>query len=152
MIRRLEARDVDAILAIQAAAPEIAQWTSWDYARIAHGEMAGWVADESGAIVGFLVARAIGHEIEILNFAVEKARRGCGTGSALLREAFAWGEKQGAERAFLEVRASNAVALKFYERHGFAAVGRRKAYYVAPVEDALVLSVSLRAVREADAH
>jgi len=45
-IRALEARDVEAILAIQAACPEIAQWTAWDYDRVARGEMAGWVAEE----------------------------------------------------------------------------------------------------------
>ena len=45
-IRAMEARDIDAILAIQGASPEIAHWTLWDYNRVASGEMAGWVADE----------------------------------------------------------------------------------------------------------
>lgn len=145
MIRNLEVRDGHAVLAIQAASPEIAQWTSWDYARVAQGEMAGWIAEEDDVVVGFLIARAIAHEIEILNFAVDKRLRGRGIGASLLREAFQWGKTQGAQRAFLEVRSSNAAALKFYERHGFQTVGRRRSYYVDPVEDALVLSVALSA-------
>ena len=46
-IRPLESRDVEAILEIQAGCPEIAQWTAWDYDRVARGEMAGWVATEN---------------------------------------------------------------------------------------------------------
>jgi [ribosomal protein S18]-alanine N-acetyltransferase len=143
--RNLEVRDVDAILAIQAASPEIAQWTSWDYARVARGEMAGWIGEEEDGVAGFLIARAIGHEIEILNFAVDKRLRGRGIGTSLLHEAFQWGKAQGAERAFLEVRTSNSTALKFYEGHGFQTVGRRRSYYIEPIEDALVLSVALPA-------
>ena len=86
-IRALESRDVEDILAIQAACPEIAQWTAWDYDRVARGEMAGWVATENlrvgsevaaGAsveggveVAGFLVARRVSSDLEILNFAVE---------------------------------------------------------------------------------
>ena len=33
-IRAIELRDIDAILAIQSASPEIAQWTLWDYERV----------------------------------------------------------------------------------------------------------------------
>ena len=122
-IRALEARDVEAILAIQAACPEIAQWTAWDYDRVARGEMAGWVAEEhpngeaefaaevaaeggvevaakvdvEGAaevgieVAGFLVARRLSTELEILNFAVEFNSRRCGIGAALLAASAAVG-------------------------------------------------------------
>jgi [ribosomal protein S18]-alanine N-acetyltransferase len=148
LIRPVEARDVDAILEIQFACPEIAQWSAWDYVRVAHGEMTGWVAQEkeedAGAISGFLVARRIAGEIEILNLAVRPDARRRGTASELLREAFAWGKSLGATSALLEVRQSNIAALQFYERHGFKAVGQRKQYYVAPVEDALLLKTELQ--------
>lgn len=144
MIRPIEARDVDAILAIQSACPEIAQWTAWDYARVARGEMAGWVSEEDEAIVGFLVARRIVGDLEILNFAVRPDARRRGIGEALLREAFAWGKTFDAATALLEVRASNLTALRFYERRGFEVTGRRKNYYAAPIEDALVLTAPLK--------
>ena len=41
----------------------------------------------------------------------------------------------------LEVRASNAPAIALYEKHGFAAVGRRKNYYSAPREDAILMTL-----------
>jgi ribosomal-protein-alanine N-acetyltransferase len=146
---------VEAILAIQATCPEIAQWTAWDYDRVARGEMAGWVATENsnvGAeiagedavkVAGFLVARRLSTELEILNFAVESNSRRCGIGAALLEEALQWAETFQATQAILEVRASNLAALRFYERHKFEVVGRRPRYYTAPVEDALLLMAIL---------
>lgn len=141
--RRLEDRDVEPILAIQAACPEIAQWTAWDYDRVARGEMAGWVSEVESGIAGFLVARRIVNEIEILNFAVSPNARGRGVGAMLLQEALAWGTEFGAVQAILEVRASNAVALRFYERRNFQIVGRRTRYYAEPTEDALLLTAKL---------
>ena len=146
---------MEAILAIQATCPEIAQWTAWDYDRVARGEMAGWVATENsnvGAeiadedavkVAGFLVARRLSTELEILNFAVESNSRRCGIGAALLEEALQWAETFQATQAILEVRASNLAALRFYERHKFEVVGRRPRYYTAPVEDALLLTAIL---------
>ena len=150
-IRALEARDVEAILAIQAACPEIAQWTAWDYDRVARGEMAGWIAEEVSdasaevvaEVAGFLVARRLSTELEILNFAVESDWRRCGIGAALLDAALQWARRFQATQAILEVRASNLSALRFYERHKFEVVGRRPRYYTAPVEDALLLTATL---------
>ena len=153
--RALESRDVEAILAIQATCPEIAQWTAWDYDRVARGEMAGWVAEEgsefaAGAsveggvdVAGFLVARRVSSEVEILNFAVESDSRRCGIGAALLNESLKWARTFEATHAILEVRASNLAALRFYMRHKFEVVGRRPRYYTAPVEDALLLTAPL---------
>ena len=154
---------MEAILAIQAACPEIAQWTAWDYDRVARGEMAGWVATQDsnvGAeiagedaaeligkgdvdVAGFLVARRLSTELEILNFAVESDWRRCGIGAELLTAALQWAQTFQATQAILEVRASNLAALRFYERHKFEVVGRRPRYYTAPVEDALLLTATL---------
>jgi len=139
----MEQRDLEAILAIQSASPEVAQWTLWDYNRVAQGEMAGWVAAPAEDVLGFLVARRIGSDIEILNFAVQSDFRRSGVGESLLRRALAWGAELNAERAMLEVRASNYAALQFYERRGFAVVGRRPRYYTAPIEDALLLTAGI---------
>jgi [ribosomal protein S18]-alanine N-acetyltransferase len=142
-IRPLESRDAEAILAIQAACPEIAQWTAWGYDRVARGEMAGWVAEEDQELAGFLIARRLSSELEILNFAVELKWRRCGVGAKLLGEAFTWAQTFQATQAILEVRASNLAALRFYASHKFEVVGRRPRYYAAPVEDALLLTATL---------
>ncbi len=141
--RPIEDADVKRILAIQAACPEIAQWTTWDYNRVARGEMAGWVVEEEGSVAGFIVARKIAHEIEILNFAVSPELRERGIGAILLQAALAWAKTFEATHAILEVRSSNAAALHFYEHHNFQTVGRRSRYYNSPIEDALLLSAKL---------
>ena len=44
----------------------------------------------------------------------------------------------------LEVRPSNSAAVALYEKHGFQDAGRRKNYYEAPQEDALLLTKEFR--------
>jgi ribosomal-protein-alanine N-acetyltransferase len=112
----------------------------WDYDRIARGDMAGWVAEADAQVTGFLVARRVTADLEILNFAVRSDSRRRDIGAALLRAALDWGKSFHAEKAMLEVRASNLAALRFYERFGFLIAGRRARYYTAPVEDALLLT------------
>lgn len=142
-VRLIESRDIESILAIQSASPEVAQWKASDYGRVARGDMAGWVAEDGNEILGFLSARRVAEDIEILNFAVRASARRKGVGGALLRIALAWGAGMHAKRAFLEVRASNLEALKFYEHRGFEITGRRPHYYISPVEDALLLSAAI---------
>ncbi len=144
VVRPLELRDIEDVLAIQAASPEIAQWSLWDYDRVARGEMAGWVAEsENGDVTGFIVARRIADDLEILNFAVRPTARRQGIGATLLGETLRWASTFSAGQAFLEVRASNLAALRFYEQHKFQVTGRRPSYYTAPIEDALVLSAQI---------
>jgi [ribosomal protein S18]-alanine N-acetyltransferase len=143
LIRTLSPPDVDAVLAIQSACPEIAQWSAWDYERVARGEMAGWIAEANRSVVGFLVARRVAEDAEILNFAVQSSWRGQGIGAALLQASLDWAKSFAASRALLEVRASNSTALAFYRRHNFEIAGRRPGYYSAPLDDALLLTARL---------
>lgn len=142
-VRSLAPADVQAVLAIQGVCPEIAQWTMWDYDRVARGEMEGWVAEREGEVAGFLVARRVAADLEILNFAVQPVYRRRGIGAELLRTALEWGRSFRVENAMLEVRVSNLAAQRFYERHKFQIAGRRPRYYTAPVEDALLLTAPL---------
>ena len=153
-LRRLAAADLNAILTIQQASPEAAQWSGAGWREfVATGEDSGcgqlpvgpcaWVAETDGAAAGFLAVLFSGEEIEILSLAVLPQIRREGVASQLLDGALAAVRHYGAKRAFLEVRASNAGAIAFYERHGFRLAGGRKDYYKAPVEDALVLSLAL---------
>lgn len=105
--------------------------------------MPGWIAESEGAVAGFLVARRVADDVEVLNFAVRPVLRRQGIGAALLREVFNWSKSFRAEKIFLEVRASNLVAIGFYEKLGFRATGRRLRYYSSPIDDALLLTASL---------
>ena len=142
-LRAVEGRDVEDILAIQAASPEMAQWTVEDYETLFSSGMVGWVAEWDGAIGGFLIARRVANEVEILNVAVRPDVRRSGIGDALMQLLFAWAKSLGAREVFLEVRASNLIALRFYRQYRFEETRRRPRYYSNPVEDALVLTASI---------
>jgi [ribosomal protein S18]-alanine N-acetyltransferase len=90
-------------------------------------------------VAGFCAFWLVFDEIHINNVAMRPAFRGRGFGTALLHHVLAEGRRLGAQRATLEVRASNAGARRLYERLGFRVAGTRRNYYSHPVEDALIL-------------
>jgi|SRR5215472_533637 len=91
-------------------------------------------------IAGFSVARLIAGELHVNNVAVRSGFRGQKIGSALLETTLKLAQDRKATIAQLEVRAGNEAAQKLYERCGFEVVGRRRDYYRAPTEDALLMS------------
>jgi len=70
--------------------------------------------------------------------AVAPERQREGIASALLAELVARVEEPEA-RFTLEVRTSNAGAMRLYERHGFRAAGTRRRYYQDNGEDAIIM-------------
>lgn len=90
-------------------------------------------------VAGFCAFWLVFDEIHINNVAVLPQFRGGGVGSAILRHVLEEAKTLGANRATLEVRASNEGARRLYERLGFHVAGRRPNYYSSPVEDALIL-------------
>lgn len=96
------------------------------------------------SIVGFIVARQMAGEIHVNNVAVRAEYRRLRIGENLLQAVLMWGREQGSAQAVLEVRAQNIAAQKLYQACGFEVIGRRRRYYKAPVEDALLMSVSLK--------
>ena len=93
-----------------------------------------------GAIAGYLVLSTVLDEGSIDNVAVSPALRRQGAADALLRDAVARARGAGVTRLSLEVREHNAPALCLYRKHGFQAAGRRKNYYRAPQEDAIIMT------------
>lgn len=142
-IRRMHLADVAGVVAVAAACPEAAHWSRADYERACVGDFDGWVAAVGEEVVGFLVGRRLGEEMEILNLAVAPAFRRRGVAARFLEASLALGRRSGARRAFLEVRPSNHGAIAFYGARGFTPTGRRPRYYSDPVEDALIFSREL---------
>ena len=139
MIREYLPADGDAIFAICKASPEAAQWARENYERAEANGQIILVAEDAGKILGFLVARVVANEAEILNMAVDPGHRRQGTGSILLLAAEEQTRTHGAKQIYLEVRESNAVAQTFYEKHGFRKAGSRTKYYVSPTENAVLM-------------
>jgi ribosomal-protein-alanine N-acetyltransferase len=78
---------------------------------------------------GFVLARLVAGEAEILTVAVARAARRRGLGRALMDAVLRTLHAQRAEALFLEVDETNAAALALYRRLGFREVGRREGYY-----------------------
>lgn len=144
MIRRFEPKDASAVLVLSRSSPGAAQWSEQSYIDLRASGFLGWVAELNNVIQGFLVARPLGGEAEILNCAVAPARRRTGIGSELLSTALRQLRDSGVSHVFLEVRESNAVAIAFYEKFGFARSGRRPDYYRYPNEAAVLMDRVLK--------
>jgi ribosomal-protein-alanine N-acetyltransferase len=91
---------------------------------------------------GFVLARALAGEAEILTLAVLPEARRQGIGRALLAAAMDDAAARGAASLFLEVCESNSAARALYEGFGAHEVGRRRAYYPNG-GNALVLRIAL---------
>lgn len=104
------------------------------------------VPPEGGGIAGYVVARDVAAEGEILNLAVAPGGRRRGVGRALVTEVLRVLATRGVREVFLEVRESNVGARALYAAHGFREVGRRARYYRRPVEDAIILRAAIVAV------
>jgi ribosomal-protein-alanine N-acetyltransferase len=91
-----------------------------------------------GRIVAYLVCSRYDTVWHLMNVAVETRLRRQGIASALLERLFELADKP-SEQYTLEVRTSNEEAIRLYERFGFRAAGRRRAYYHDNREDALIM-------------
>lgn len=96
-------------------------------------------AESEGRLVGYAITWTVTDQAELGNVAVAPEARGAGIGRALVEAVVDRIRRRGAKECFLEVRESNATAQALYRSMGFEEVGRRRAYYAAPVEDALVM-------------
>ena len=80
--------------------------------------------------------------IHITEIAVREELRGKGIGELLLIGSLRAAVQYGSKVMTLEVRVSNFIAQRLYEKYGFKSVGVRKGYYSDNREDALVMTTS----------
>jgi ribosomal-protein-alanine N-acetyltransferase len=97
------------------------------------------VALFEGNIIGYICVNYLLHESHILNLAVHERFRRRGVATILMNNTLKELKKKGCVFMYLEVRASNITAQKFYERFGFTVESIRKRYYTNPDEDALLM-------------
>ncbi len=101
------------------------------------------VAELKGEVVGYAVFWAVFDQGELGNVAVDDEYRGQGIGGKLIEAVLERAQERGVREIFLEVRKSNVRAQELYYTFGFTQVGRRKNYYLEPLEDALVLKKTI---------
>jgi len=143
VVRPFAATDTPAVRAIEEESFPASRWPDAEYAAVAGGLYWGRVAELDGHVAGFLTALAVPGVFEILNVAVTAAARRRGLGRRLIAEAEVEARALGAACVLLEVRESNRGAQEFYRVLGFRIAGRRQDYYREPVEDALLLTLTL---------
>ena len=91
-----------------------------------------------GRIIGCGCFWAILEEAHITLLVIHRDYQGLKLGGLLLYSLLEQAHERGLERATLEVRESNTIALALYEKFGFKIAGRRKKYYKPDGEDALI--------------
>jgi ribosomal-protein-alanine N-acetyltransferase len=97
-------------------------------------------SDSQPQIVGMTVLWLILEEAHIATLAVRPDYRRRGIARLLLIKALEEAVQLGAEKATLEVRVSNVIAQKLYQRFGFEIVGHRPRYYRDNNEDAIIMT------------
>jgi ribosomal-protein-alanine N-acetyltransferase len=89
----------------------------------------GVILEADGEIVGYACGSSLFEDSELMRIAVLPKCRGLGYGRLLLEKFIEGAKMRGAERMFLEVRASNEAALALYLKSGFQKNRLRKRYY-----------------------
>ncbi len=135
-IRELTDDDLPAVIEIERLSfshpwpPEAFQDLNYSDSLIIH---------EQDRVIGYLMYHRVLDECVIVNFAIDPAHQGKGSGSHLLATALERIAGQNIRYIYLDVRISNSVARHLYERAGFRRMGIRKGYYSHPDEDSLVM-------------
>ncbi|KAA0964552.1 ribosomal-protein-alanine N-acetyltransferase [Streptococcus cristatus] len=113
---------------------EVSPWTAIQMEEVLRSDVNSCaIAADETQLVGFLIWQETDFEAEVLQIAVLPSYQGQKIATALFD--FLPADKE----IFLEVRESNRPALLFYKKEKFEEIARRKAYYHAPVEDAIVM-------------
>ncbi|KAA8497929.1 putative ribosomal-protein-alanine acetyltransferase [Porphyridium purpureum] len=150
-IRRLKVSDLDACWKLDAATWNGSFWCRADYeSELIRKEslvLGAFLDSHPGKpsvashLAGLICVWTVLDEGHVLNLVVDTSWRSRGVGTALLVWAKEIAEHElGLAFLTLEVRAQNQGAVRLYERNGFHVVGRRKKYYHAPDDDAILMT------------
>jgi ribosomal-protein-alanine N-acetyltransferase len=139
-IRPAALNDLPAILAIEKRADAAAHWTSGQYEKLLENGVV-LVDEEAATLRGFICAKAVAGEWEIENVVVAPEFLRRGIASKLVCALIQRAKEEAGSVILLEVRESNLPARRLYEKHGFRAVGHRRAYYRDPAEDAILYAL-----------
>jgi ribosomal-protein-alanine N-acetyltransferase len=124
-------------------------WSEKQFSEACAGKQGGervLLLGSGARVQGFVVYSQVLDEASIHNIAVDPGLWGNGLGQLLLATALGRVRDAGAQRCFLELRASNEAAHSLYRKLGFQPDGLRKGYYATACgrEDAVLMSLPLR--------
>jgi ribosomal-protein-alanine N-acetyltransferase len=141
LFRPLRTRDLGAIEQIENRAYP----TPWSRSMFA-SELSkpssiclGAFDEETRTLLGYLIIARYVDAWHVMNIAVDPPHQRRGIATMLMEELFERTSPDGRRGYTLEVRVSNASAIRLYERLGFKGRGRRRGYYTDNREDALIM-------------
>jgi ribosomal-protein-alanine N-acetyltransferase len=146
-LREMRPPDMPKILALeQELFPEDA-WTpemfAAEFAQPASRRLY-LVAEEGDTLIGYAgMMFTGGPQADVVTLAVDPARWGHGTGTALLTALTDEAARRGCTEVLLEVRKDNPRARRLYLRESFTEVGIRRGYYQPSGVDAVVMRKAL---------
>jgi ribosomal-protein-alanine N-acetyltransferase len=145
LIEAMKAGDLDAVMEIE----RVSFRSPWSRQVFLEEMARDWahvdVVREASTrrVVAFGNYWLVADEVHILNLATHpQARRG-GHASRILAHMIDFARRELCRYVTLEVRRSNAAALRLYRRFAFRAVGVRPNYYAEDQEDAIVMLLDL---------
>jgi ribosomal-protein-alanine N-acetyltransferase len=140
-LRELSIGDLNAIDTIERRSYP----TPWSRSMFA-GELAkpsslcvGAFESETDELQGYMIVSRYVDAWHVMNIAVSPDHRRQGIARTLLEHLFVLTAGHGHRGYTLEVRVSNAEAIRLYESVGFKARGIRRGYYTDNREDALIM-------------
>jgi [ribosomal protein S18]-alanine N-acetyltransferase len=148
-VRPMQEGDLARVLEIARALPEAPQWPEEVYQKAMNPDerrtRISLVAENPAAamLLGFAIAGIVPPEAELETIAVDGTAQRRGVGRILFAALANQLRAGGARDLNLEVRVSNARAIRFYGAIGFRETGRRPRYYRNPDEEAVLMSLRL---------
>jgi len=130
----------------------LSPWTLNDYREeLLRDDSQMLAAADQQELAGFIIGRmvptssaAAGIDAEIYNIGVCRSFQRSGIGSQLLHEFISLCRKKDVFAVWLEVRALNSGAIRFYKFHGFEEFTVRPCFYRDPADDAIVMRLTLK--------
>ena len=143
MIRPMLKTDIDSVLAIEQVSFSVA-WSEDAFMQEMDNSKAYYlVMEENNQIIGYGGFWKIFDEGHFTNLAILPAYRNKGLGKKLIEAMLNYARTLGISKVTLEVREKNENALRAYKSLGFYIEGKRNRYYTNPVEDAIIMWLSL---------
>ena len=141
----LDFNHLDSVLEIERESNPY-PWTARNFIDCIEKGYYSMVLEDNERLVGFAIMAISSEESHLLNIGVNKDFRGSGFGEQIMKKMIIAAEVMGSKKIILEVRVSNKIAYRLYEKLGFHEIGERKKYYRLPEgrEDAYVMSKTLK--------
>ena len=144
VIRKAEDADLNALVEIEEECSGMPWTRAQMEEEISYPLGHTYVAEESGAILGFFSMHIVSDDSHLNEFGVRKEYRRRGVGWELARKMISLCGEHDCSVFSLEVRESAGPARTLYEKMGCSKAGIRRGFYQNPKEDAVVYIMKLK--------